>query len=46
MRNSGRSPLGCTILGLLAALVPTNVAFLLLQRRGSPDQTGILRRPS
>ena len=36
MSNSARSLLGYTILGLLAALVATNVAFLLLQRTGGP----------
>ena len=36
MSNSGRSPLEYTILGLLAALVGTNVAFLLLLRTGGP----------
>jgi hypothetical protein len=36
MSNPGRSPLDWVILGLLAALVVTNVALLILLRTGGP----------
>jgi hypothetical protein len=36
MSHLERSPLDWVILGLLAALVATNAAFLLLQRTGGP----------
>ena len=36
MSNLERSPLDWVILGLLAALVVTNIAFLILLRTGGP----------